>query len=272
MNSRRRRFVQCGLATSLSITLFGVLGCGTANGGPTTEKTGAPSWKVLATVTTADQQTVKFVQLAPGDVLIEQVYPIGMSPLVGGEDKKKPLADVYRLIKPNDPVPKELVDADALVAAARARSVQSPVDVPAPPTEARAVKSGPKFYTAGEQQWFQQHYCTEFGNVFCDQEGPGGSAIQGPWKDDSHINVAGMVGSEYAQSCGSTCPVSVVLTEWVCNGSCGEQQVYFTTIYAGQNWEWTRATGTFNWYRGLIGGEFGSGGPFSLAEAVFETL
>ena len=142
MNSRRRE-LQFGLVTSLSLGLFGVLGCGTASStGPTAERNAGGSWKVLATVTTADQKTVKFVELAPGDVLIEQVYPIGTSAPVDAETKTKPLADVYRSIRPNTLVPQELIDADVRVAAARAQGVRSPVDVPAPPTEVRSVETG----------------------------------------------------------------------------------------------------------------------------------
>ena len=263
--------------------LVGAVGCGSSDGGGPTKSSdispNAPAgaqvtWKVLSSVNTDDGHSIQFVQLRTGDVVIDEKFPTGLQSLFG-DTRKKSMAELYRVVQPDSPVPQEIVDADARLAEKRAARVTAPATpVAGLPAEPQQGAAGPKFYTAGQQAWFQSTICTESDIDFCQQNGPGGPAILGRWDVGSHVEDFGMVGSEYASICGANCPVSFTL-DYGCNDlansnptACGEGTIYFTYLYAGQTGHWIRLNDS-RWQRGIIAGEFGSGGPFSLAERSY---
>jgi hypothetical protein len=216
---------------------------------------------------------VKFIEVAPGDVVIEQGFPVGMKPLLDAAAAAKPLAEIFRSIEPAAPVPAELLDADVRVDELQASGPQPFVGTP-PPSEPRPEEVGANFYTAGENQNWAGTYCRNWDagssgqRIVLDCEFKS-SSIVGPWNPVSSFEVDGLVGSEY--TCGSSsCPVTFTLAQWVCDSkgnNCGEKSIYSTSMFAGWNWVWQRNTGGApQFFRGRMTGASFPTNVFSFAE------
>lgn len=254
----------------LATLCLGTAGCGaqdtTSPAQPAVGKVSAAQ-TVLATVTTGDGREIKFIGLAPDDVVIAEKYEEGQEPVLEGDAiNHKSLSDLYRVVEPSSEVPKALVDAQARIDLARSSAPPTADIVAIPKTAVTAPSEGQKFYTAGEQAAFAQKYCTASAS-FCEQFGPTGPAIYATWLFNSHLNANALVQSDSPNG-----EAFFSLTQWECGSTCSEVVLYQAGLFAGEGWNLLRVQGHQNWMRADLVGEFGAGGAFSLEEEGYETF
>ncbi len=254
--------IRSGLALGCLLSFVVVAsGCG-SSGAARTPEPAAGSSNVLTSLE-VDGHTVKFIELRPGEALVEDTAAIGTPPLALAHSKLWSLADVYQRVRPGATVPSALLEADTRILQARQTALQSELTSAPPPADSPVPNAhGAKFYTAGEEQWFTQTFCDPRPVQICQATNNNSLGVVGPWEDTSHMEMEGMVEAE------GQADAIVELNEWVCNGSsCSEQVVYWRDTFPGNYTEWLRI-GAIMWRRSAVL-PFVYSGPFMIDEYAY---
>ncbi len=243
------RFSSLPIALSLTSLIFGCSSAPVSQDGLTgatqsVEETTAANetgQKLLYTITIEDGHTIGFYELAAGVAVVTETAHMGQAPVLAkaGASGAQSLAANYRFFRPTDEVPAVIVAADARLAAFTPPLVAGappPASAPAPALAPAKAGGGPKLYTASQQTWFSQTFCTNSSTLTLFGCYQGVDSVTTGWRVEGEFYATAFNGSE------DTGPAAFSLHYWT-GGSVG--------VGSNGNWQSQLAPGYYQSVEGL---------------------
>jgi hypothetical protein len=152
--------------TLVATSVATIIGCsggaepsGSANGSPTGSEAisgAAATTARVFSLALEEGHHIDFYELANGQPLVGEAARDSQVPVLANVTSANSLSAVFQAIQPAKDVPPELIAADERMAA------RPPLqnNDSAPPPDAANLHRGPHFYTAAEQTWFKNTYCS----------------------------------------------------------------------------------------------------------------
>jgi hypothetical protein len=232
----------CTLVVSSSLCAL-VAGCA-ADASSSDSPGTASTPTVLASVDKGNGHVIEFLQLVSGELVVSEQAPLSTPPILS-DRRGMTASELYRIVQPDGPVPRAIVDADARAA----EQLKAPrTKIAPPPKDLEPVDGSRKtFYTAGQQTWFKSTFCANNSQTAnlqaCIQ---GFSFVNAGWNYGEQYSFVYLNGSE-----GQTGTV----TGYNWNGSA--QLVYSKALPPGTyvstswpvqapSWHWTELDGVGN--------------------------